>query len=65
MYYVYIIQRQTSGRYYTGSAKDPEDRVAGHNSGKTPSTREKGPARPLAPGYCPRQCSTASRQVFQ
>jgi len=43
MHYVYIIQSQTSGRFYIGSTKDLKDRVKGHNSGKTPYTRNKGP----------------------
>lgn len=43
MFYVYIIQSKTTGRYYVGFTENIENRVDGHNSGKTPSTRNKGP----------------------
>jgi len=41
--YVYIIQSETSSRYYIGSAKDVAQRLAYHNSGKVIATRNKGP----------------------
>jgi len=43
MWWVYILQSLTSGRYYTGSTERLEGRVDEHNSGQTVSTRGKGP----------------------
>ncbi|HCE43781.1 MAG TPA: hypothetical protein DET40_09555 [Lentisphaeria bacterium] len=43
MFYVYIIQSQTSGRFYVGHTEDIDNRLNEHNSGKSKSTRNKGP----------------------
>ncbi|MEX0895336.1 MAG: GIY-YIG nuclease family protein [Patescibacteria group bacterium] len=43
MFAVYILQSDTSGRYYIGSTKDIEVRLAQHNRGKVIATRNKGP----------------------
>ena len=43
MFYIYIIQSQKTGRYYTGSCHDLDIRIERHNDGATPSTK---PARP-------------------
>ena len=43
MYYVYIIQSESSGRYYTGFTDNLERRLEEHNNGDSPSTRNKGP----------------------
>jgi len=40
---VYILQSQTSGIYYIGSAHDPIKRLGEHNAGKATATRNKGP----------------------
>ena len=39
MYYVYILQSEKSGKYYTGYCADIEVRLIRHNSGATPSTK--------------------------
>jgi putative endonuclease len=43
MFYTYIIQSQTSGRFYVGHTEDLDNRVHEHNSGESKSTRNKGP----------------------
>ncbi len=45
MHYVYIIKSTRDGRYYIGSAEDPEKRLKEHNEGQTRSTRHRGPYR--------------------
>ena len=40
---VYIIQSQTLKTFYTGVSTDVLKRITEHNSGKTKSTRNKGP----------------------
>ncbi len=39
MYYIYILQSEKSGKYYTGYCADIEVRLIRHNSGATPSTK--------------------------
>ena len=43
MFRVYILQSQTSGRFYVGHTERIDSRVHEHNSGQTKSTRNKGP----------------------
>ena len=43
MYFVYILQSVTTGRFYIGYSDSPDRRLAEHNSGKVKSTR---PFRP-------------------
>jgi putative endonuclease len=40
---VYILESQTSKRFYIGSAMDAEARLAEHQRGQTVSTRGRGP----------------------
>jgi len=43
MYCVYIIQSQSSGRYYTGYTSNIRQRLRHHNSGANTSTSKRGP----------------------
>ena len=43
MFFTYIIYSQRIDRYYIGSTDDLQRRLDDHNSGRTPSTRKKGP----------------------
>jgi putative endonuclease len=40
---VYILQSETSGRFYVGSTDELERRLSEHKRGHTPSTRGRGP----------------------
>jgi putative endonuclease len=42
-HFVYIIQSETSGRYYIGLTHDPKLRLGRHNEGWTRSTKGRGP----------------------
>ena len=48
MYFVYILQSVTTGRFYIGYSDAPDRRLAEHNSGKVKSTR---PFRPWLKVY--------------
>src|SRR5258706_7537057 len=48
MFFVYILQSQSTGRYYIGYSELPERRLSEHNSGKVKSTR---PYRPWVKVY--------------
>jgi putative endonuclease len=43
MFHIYILQSQTTQRFYIGCAEDPQARLADHNRGQTQSTRNRGP----------------------
>jgi putative endonuclease len=43
MFYTYIIQYQTNGKYYTGSTNDLEDRIKRHQHNLNKATKGTGP----------------------
>jgi putative endonuclease len=43
MFFTYIIQSQTSGKFYVGHTANLDNRLREHNSGESKSTRNKGP----------------------
>ncbi len=43
MFHVYILQSESTGRYYTGHTENIEDRLHRHNSNESKSTRNRGP----------------------
>jgi putative endonuclease len=45
MYFTYIIQSESSARWYIGHTEDPQKRLSAHNSGLNISTKNKGPWR--------------------
>ena len=38
-HYVYILQSETTGKYYCGETQNIEDRLERHNSGRSKSTK--------------------------
>src|SRR5260370_16583482 len=43
MCFLYILQSESSGRFYVGSTDDLDRRLSEHLRGHTPSTRGRGP----------------------
>ncbi len=43
VFFTYIIQSETSGRYYIGSTQNIEERLKRHNTGRSTYTKNKGP----------------------
>lgn len=43
MHYVYIIQSEIDGSYYSGYSRDPKQRIIDHNYGKNKSTIARKP----------------------
>lgn len=43
MHHVYVIQSETTGRYYIGMTENIDQRLRHHNSGANRSTRNRGP----------------------
>ncbi len=42
-FYVYILQSESSGRFYTGHTRDLAERVSYHNSNYSRSLKHRGP----------------------
>lgn len=45
MWYVYVLQSERTGRWYTGSTKDLRKRFFSHNAGKNFATKPGAPWR--------------------
>jgi putative endonuclease len=43
LFFVYILQSQSTGRFYIGQTQDLEARVAYHNAGYSKSLKNRGP----------------------
>jgi putative endonuclease len=42
-FYFYVLQSETSGRFYTGHTENLSKRIFEHNNQRTPSTKNRGP----------------------
>ena len=47
MAFLYILQSETTGRFYIGSTNDLNRRLLEHARNHTPSTRNRGPWKPV------------------
>ena len=45
VYYLYILQSETTGRFYIGQSQDVPDRLAHHNANYSKSLKNRGPWR--------------------
>lgn len=61
-YWVYILQTQTTGRYYVGHTNDVEDRVRRHNEGRTEAAKGRGPWRLVRQEEFPTRQGAAARE---
>ncbi len=43
VYYLYVLQSESTGRYYVGHTKDLEARVRRHDYGRAQFTKSRGP----------------------
>ncbi len=43
MFYVYVLQSETTKRFYVGFSSHLEQRIGQHNAGLTKSTKNRGP----------------------
>jgi putative endonuclease len=43
MYHTYILKSTSTGRYYTGSTANLDDRLKRHQDGRSKATKGKGP----------------------
>jgi putative endonuclease len=45
MHYVYVLQSEVDGRFYTGCTGDLRKRFQQHNDGKVPATQQRAPLK--------------------
>jgi len=62
--FLYILQSETSGRYYIGSAIDPDRRLSQHNANAVAATRGKGPWMRMALVSFVNEKSSRSAEAF-
>src|SRR5689334_7701680 len=66
MFYVYILQSESTGRFYTGSTADLDRRLAEHNSHAARATKNRGPWRIVhSESFPTRQQAMARERYFK
>jgi putative endonuclease len=61
-YWVYILQSETTGRYYVGHTNNLEERLRRHQAGRTAATRGRGPWRLRYRDELPTRQAAAARE---
>jgi len=64
MYYVYILKSIKTGEFYKGITNDLKRRLFEHNSGKTISTKDKGPWKMVYHEECPNRTEARKKEKF-
>jgi putative endonuclease len=61
-YWVYILQSESTGRYYIGHTNDLEDRLTRHTEGRTAANKGRGPWRLVHREEYPTRQAAAARE---
>jgi putative endonuclease len=64
MYYVYVIQSRKDKQFYTGSTRDLQNRIQEHNTGRVPSTKERGPFELIYYEVCLDEQDSLAREKY-
>ncbi len=64
MFYTYILKSIKDGKFYTGFTDDLRKRLWQHNSGKTVSTKGRGPFELVYYEACIHEDDARSRELF-
>ncbi|HTL81460.1 MAG TPA: GIY-YIG nuclease family protein [Bacteroidia bacterium] len=62
-YYVYILYSMSRDRYYVGQTENIENRLASHNAGRTPSTKNGIPWKLVFSEILPSRSEAMKREV--
>jgi putative endonuclease len=62
--YVYVLQSRHDRQFYVGFTADLKQRVAEHNAGRVPSTRERVPLELVYYEACPDQRDATEREKY-
>lgn len=64
MFYTYVLQSKTSGKFYTGYTNDLRKRFAEHNSGKSLYTKARGPYTMIYYEACQDEVDARAREKY-
>lgn len=64
MYFTYVIQSEKDKQFYTGFTSDLRNRLHEHNSGKVPSTKDRGPFVLIYYEACINQQDATAREKY-
>ncbi|MFH1385546.1 MAG: GIY-YIG nuclease family protein, partial [Patescibacteria group bacterium] len=64
MFYTYIIQSESTGKYYIGSTQNIEERIVRHNGGRSEYTKNRGPWKIKHTEEFPDLSSARKREYF-
>jgi putative endonuclease len=62
MFTVYILQSESSGRFYVGHAENLDDRLLRHQQGRSASTRGRGPWHLMLTEVFPTRAQAMARE---
>ncbi len=62
--YVYVLQSEQDGLFYTGCTSDLRERLKKHNTGKVPSTKNRIPLKLVYYEYCVDQQDAYHREKY-
>ena len=62
--YVYVLQSEQDGLFYTGCTSDLRERLKKHNTGKVPSTQNRTPLKLIYYEYCADQKDAYHREKY-
>ena len=63
-YYIYILQSEKDGLFYTGYTKDLRERIKLHNEGKVASTKNRTPLKLIYFEGCLNQQDATHRENY-
>lgn len=64
MYYVYVIKSNRDEQFYTGFTRDLKNRLKEHNTGRVPSTKERGPFELIYYEACLNEQDALTREKY-
>jgi len=64
MYYIYILQSEKDGDFYTGYSNDLKNRIMEHNKGKVRSTKNRLPVKLVYYEACLNQQDATHREKY-
>ena len=63
-YFTYVLRSQKDGKLYTGYTRRLKERLAEHNGGLSPSTKDRGPFELIYFEACLSEQAAIKREVY-
>jgi putative endonuclease len=64
MYYTYVLLSKKDNRLYTGYTSDLRKRIAAHNAGNVPATKNRGPFELVYYEACLNEQDATAREIY-